>query len=165
MNMRIAAVAAVFLMAVGCNAPKAEKPAGDASKELKLPSIDEAVSKLKTDLKDAAETAKTQIAENAEAEIEKIAKELVEIAADFEKNAGQLQGEAKDQFEKLRIEFNDKKAVFEQKFKAFREDSDGKKPELLKGLYDALAEMKDAMDRAAETFRKGAATQSESKPS
>lgn len=157
-------------VSVACNRQTAEKPAPEASPKastevtIKLPSLDAAVDKLKTDVKDVAEAAKDKLAENAEAEIERIARQLDEVAGDFDTNADVLQGDAKEQFEKMRIEFVQKKETFQQKLKEFKEGSEGARTEMLKGLYDALADMKSALDRAAEAFRQSAPP-AESKPS
>ena len=161
---------AACCLSVACNRQTAEKPAPKASPKsstevtVKLPSLDEAVDKLKADVKDVAEAAKEKLAENAEVEIERIAKQLDEVAGDFNTNAGQLEGDAKEQFEKMRVEFDRKKEVFRQKLKEFKEGSEDARAELLKGLYDSLAEMKSALDRAAEAFRQSAPP-AESKPS
>ncbi len=162
--------ALVCCACVACNQPTAVKPAPEdtpkSSTEVSvtLPSLDDAVNKLKSDVKDVAEAAKEKFSENAEAEIERIAKQLDEVAGDFNANADQLQGDAKEQFEKMRIEFDEKKETFQQKLKEFKEGSEGTRTELLKGLYDALADMKSALDRAAEAFRQSAPP-AESKPS
>ena len=159
------ATAIAVLCCAGCSGPAAEKPVPrEAAETQKLPSLDEAVSKLKDDLKDAAEAAKAHIAENADAEIERIAKQLQEVADDFGANSDQLQGEARTRYDEMRMEFEKKKELFDQKFREFREGSAGAKQELLKGLYEALTEMKDALDRAAEAFRQGVVSGSERAP-
>ena len=148
-----ALLAALIVVCAGCGGtpPSAEQEASQ-----QLPSLDDAVSKIKSGVKDAAEAAKAHVAENAEAEIDRISKELLEVADDFAAHSDQLQGAAKDEFEKLRIQYEEKKTVFDQKLKEFKAGSVGAKAELLKGLYDALSEMKTALDRAAEAFRQGA---------
>ncbi|MBM3290516.1 MAG: hypothetical protein FJY92_10225 [Candidatus Hydrogenedentes bacterium] len=159
-------VTLALMVCVGCGAPKpvAEAPPPEESAS-KIPSLDDAVSKLKDGLKNTTDAAKAKIAENAEVEIDRIFQQLDEVADDFAENADQLQGDAKDQFDEMRIAFEDKKVVFEQKLKEFKAGSAGAKAELLKGLYDALAEMKDALDRAAEAFRQGAAPPAKTQPS
>ena len=170
-SLPILAAIAVALCLSGCGRTDGEKatpegpPVGQSAEKQNLPSLDEAVSKLKTDLKDAADAAKSTLADNAGAEIERISKQLQEVADDLGKDSGKLEGEAKEQYEKMRIEFEDKKAVFEEKLKTLTEGSTAARKELLKGAYDALAEMKDALDRAGEAFRQGEAAQTQSKPS
>ena len=170
MKLTYVLAAAVCGACVACNQQTAEKPAPEASPKsstevtVKMPSLDAAVDKLKSDVKDVADAAKEKLSENAEAEIERIAKQLDEVAGDFNANADQLQGDAKEQFEKMRIEFEQKKEAFQQKLKEFKEGSEGARTELLKGLYDALADMKSALDRAAEAFRQ-AAPPADNKPS
>ena len=121
---------AACCLSVACNRQTAEKPAPEDSPKsstevtVKLPSLDAAVDKLKADVKDVAEAAKEKLAENAEVEIERIAKQLDEVAGDFNTNAGQLEGDAKEQFEKMRVEFDRKKEVFRQKLKEFKEGSE-----------------------------------------
>lgn len=170
MKLTYVLAAAVCFSCVACDRQTAEKPAPETSSKsstevtIKMPSLDAAVDKLKSDVKDVADAAKEKLSENAEAEIERIAKQLDEVAGDFNTNADQLQGDAKDQFEKMRMEFELKKEAFQQKLKEFKEGSEGARTELLKGLYDALADMKSALDRAAEAFRQ-AAPPAENKPS
>lgn len=146
----------------GAAPPRTGAPAGDQ----KSPKLDDAVSQLKSGLKDAAEVAKSKMTVDAEAEIDRISKQLYDVADSFAKNAGSLQGDAKSNYDKVRITYEEKKAVFEQKLKEFKEGSAGAKAELLKGLFDALADMKSALDHAAEAFKQPAgAVPSETKPS
>ncbi|HRK33497.1 MAG TPA: hypothetical protein PLJ47_02790 [Candidatus Hydrogenedentes bacterium] len=141
------------IVTLGCGETGEPKP---KEVTITVPSIDGAMDDLKKSAEEFKDAAKQQVTESAGAEIERLYGELKEVADSFQQNAGKLEGDAKEQFEKVRGEFEDKQKEFESKLEEFKSGSGAARDELLKALYEALTDMKDALDRASKAFREGA---------
>ncbi|MDZ4860260.1 MAG: hypothetical protein SGI88_14885 [Candidatus Hydrogenedentes bacterium] len=148
--MKSSAIIAVALaLLFGCSNPE---PAIDIPKSAGE-TLEGAVDTLKKDVQDAADAAKRKLTEEAGSEIERIFAELEEVAANFNENANSLEGDAKARYEQVRAEFEAKKKIFTDKLAQFKSGSTDAKDDLLKGLYDALSDVKITLDSAHEAFR------------
>jgi predicted hydrocarbon binding protein len=115
-------------------------------------SLDHLVSSLKEDLKAKAGQVGDGLAKDIAKEVEKAFDEMKSLADDFEKQAEGLGERAKARFESARVELDKTRDELAKKFEEFKNSSGETREKLLSGLYDAVLEMKAALDKAAQAL-------------